>query len=40
MQELYEYGEKIGLPLRFTEFLIDQDNIQISLKGLKVLQSQ
>jgi hypothetical protein len=37
MQELHEYGEKIGLPLRFTEFLIDQDNIQISLKGLKVL---
>jgi len=40
LHELQEYGEQIGLPERFIDFIIDQDNIQISQKGLKILKRQ
>jgi hypothetical protein len=37
---LHEYGEQIGLPESFIDFIIEQDCIQISLKGLKILKNQ
>jgi len=37
VQDLHEHGEQIGLPFKFVEFLIEQDNIQISQSGLKML---
>lgn len=43
LEELRVYGKQIGqdgLPEKFTEFIIDQDNIQISAKGLKILKNQ
>jgi hypothetical protein len=40
LQDLHEYGEKIGLPFKFIEFIIDQDNLQVSQKGLKILKNQ
>jgi len=40
LEELHQYGAQIGLPDRFTEFIIEQDCITISQKGLKVLKSQ
>ena len=40
LQDLHEYGEKIGLPYRFIEFIIEQDNLQVSPKGLKILKNQ
>ena len=33
VQELYQYGEQIGLPVKFVDFLINQDNLSISSKG-------
>jgi tRNA C32,U32 (ribose-2'-O)-methylase TrmJ len=40
LEELQDFGEQIGLPARFIEFLIEQDNINISKKGLRVLQRE
>jgi hypothetical protein len=43
LEELRVYGNQIGkdgLPESFTNFIIDQDNIQISAKGLKILKNQ
>lgn len=39
-QELIEYAEQIGLPYRFIDFILEHDGIQISQKGLKMLQRQ
>lgn len=38
-QELVEYAEQIGLPYRFIDFILEQDGIQISQKGLKLLKN-
>lgn len=40
LEELHSYGEQIGLPEKFVDFIIDQDNINISQKGLKILKSR
>jgi hypothetical protein len=40
VRDLYEYGEKIGLPVKFVEFVLDQDNLQISESGMKILKTQ
>jgi len=40
MEELHEYGKEIGLPDRFVEFIIEQDSINISQKGLRILKNQ
>ena len=39
LQDLHEYGEKIGLPYKFVDFIIEQDNLQVSQKGLKILKN-
>ena len=36
-EELKEIGDDMGLPEEFTEFLIEQENIQVSLKGMKLI---
>ena len=43
LEDLRVYGSEIGeegLPPSFTEFIIEQDNINISAKGLKILKNQ
>ena len=43
LEDLRVYGNEIGeegLPSSFTEFIIEQDNINISPKGLKILKNQ
>lgn len=40
IQELHEHGEQIGLPFKFVEFIIEQDNISISQTGLKLLKKK
>jgi hypothetical protein len=40
-QELVDYGEKdIGLPISFIDFLLEQDNLQISAKAAKLIKNQ
>ena len=39
-QELVDYGEKdIGLPISFIDFLLEQDNLQISAKAAKLIKN-
>ena len=43
LEDLRVYGNEIGeegLPEAFTEFIIEQDNINISPKGMKILKNQ
>jgi hypothetical protein len=43
LEDLRVYGNEIGengLPPDFTEFIIEQDNINISPKGMKILKNQ
>lgn len=40
IQDLHEHGEQIGLPFKFVEFLIEQDNIAISTSGMKMLKKR
>lgn len=37
--DLAVYGEEIGLPFEFVEFILEQDNLTISKKGMKILKN-
>jgi hypothetical protein len=36
-QDIREYGERIGLPFKFIDFVLEQDGLHISAKGAKLL---
>lgn len=39
-QDLREYAEGVGLPFKFIDFVLEQDNLHISQKGAKLLVSK